>query len=1066
MRPIIAWFVDNPVAANLLMGIFLFGGALALLTVYQEEFPAIDPDVVQISVPYLGAAPQEVEDGVCVRIEEAVDGIDGIEKIRTYANEGNCRVILELVSDGDSISALNEIKSKVDGISTFPKETENPIVSKFTFRGQVMNVAVAGNVSERTLKELAQEVRDDIVGLPSVTQADVNYIRPYEISIEVSEYALRRHNLTLEQVADAIRRTSLDLPGGSIKTDGGEILLRTKGQAYVGHEFEDIVVLTRDDGTRVHLAEIARVVDGFEEGDLRARFNGKNAAMVKVARVGTEDLVDIARDVRQYIKDKQRTLPEGIELTVWMDSSEELTARLDTLVSTAVGGLVLVLIILTLFLRFRLALWVAAGIPIAIAGTLMVFPYVGFSISSLTVMAFILVLGIVVDDAIVVGERVHAHEEAGASPRDAAVNGTYEVAVPVIFGVLTTMAAFLPLTMGSGRMGDFFGVIGYVVMIALVFSILESQLILPAHLAHRSRKRRASGKSGLRARWERAQDALSQSLTRFADQVYRPFLIRAIEWRYTTATAALCVLLIVVVLIASGRVVFSFFPSIEGDTIYATLTMPEGVDSATTMAGAERIERALQQLRAEVDVGRPEGAPSVIQNVMSSVGVKIERDGPPRPSGPPQSHVAEVAVELLPLSERGGMSSTDIARRWGELTGPIPDAVELSFTAAAFSAGEPINFELRGRNVDNLRQAAAELRAELTRWNGVRDITDSFRAGKQEIKLALKPEGRNFGLTLNDLGSQVRGAFYGVEAQRIQRGEDDVRVMVRYPEAERKSIGNLEDMRIRTSDGTEVPFSAVAEYTIGRGYSTIQRVNGQRVVHVTADIDRGVATPERVISEISRTTLPEIAKRYDVDWGLAGEQEERAKAMLGLAVAAVMALFIIYALLAVPLRSYLQPLVIMSVIPFGAVGAITGHYIMNWQLMFFSLLGIVALSGVVVNASLVLVDYINRRRTEGIAVWDAVTMAGVSRFRPIILTSVTTFVGLIPLMALADPSTAFIIPMAISLAYGVMFATVITLILVPCLYMILEDFNALMGTDYDPRWSQDPDGEPEGLTAG
>jgi multidrug efflux pump subunit AcrB len=1043
VKGIITWFVDNAVAANLLMAILLVGGGVSLFVVYQEEFPNIDPDVVQIRVPYLGASPEEVERSVCVRIEESVESVQGIDRMRSTASEGMCNVMIEIAEGFDSAQVANDVKSQVDGINTFPVETERPIVSKFLFRGGVMQILLTGDAGERTLKQLGQDLREQIAALPGITQVDLAFTRPYEISVEVPEHMLRRHGLTLAQVGDAIRRTSVDMPGGSIKADAGEILLRTEGQAYTGRELEDVVVLTRADGTRLYLDEIATVVDGFEEGDLRARLNGTPAVMVKVFRVGDQDIISMAGTLKSFLADYERTLPEGLDVVIWQDESEELRTRLDTLTENARNGLFLVLAVLALFLRFRVALWVAAGIPIAILGAIMLFPFFGISISTLTVMAFILVLGIVVDDAIVVGERVYAHELNAESKRHAAIDGTYEVSVPVIFGVLTTMATFLPLMLGGGRMGDFFAVIGYVVCICLVLSIIESQLILPAHLAHRKTEGYLFERTRPVQGWIRFQSAIADALTDFASNVYRPAALRAIEYRYVTGAVALAALILVGGLLASGRIVFQFFPSVEGDRIYATLTMPEGVPIEATSRAIGQLEDGVERLKAELDAERP-GQPSLVQNVFVSLGRTIDRGGgPPRPESAGQSHFGEVAIAMPPYDVRGEVSVKAISDRWRELAGPIPDAVALSFSAAAFTTGEAINFELTGRDVDELRRMAAELRAEIGRYEGVYDLSDSFRAGKQEVRLTLKPAARTLGLTMNDLASQVRQAFYGLEVQRVQRGVDDVRIMVRYPESERRSLGNLEDMRIRTADGTEVPFASVAAVDIGRGFSSINREDGKRIVNVTGEVDRAVTTPEQVIGSLQRKVIPALLTRYDgVEVGLGGEQEERAESVASLGLGMLLALMIIYALLAIPLKSYLQPLVIMSVIPFGAIGAITGHYVMGEPLVFFSMLGMVALSGVVVNASLVLVDYVNRRRREGTEVLEAVQQAGVTRFRPILLTSITTFIGLAPLLANSNWATAFVIPMAISLAFGVMFATVITLFLVPALYMILEDVYA------------------------
>ena len=809
-----------------------------------------------------------------------------------------------------------------------------------------------------------------------------------------------------------------------------------KGKAYWGQDFENIVVVTRPDGTKLYLSDIAKIRDTFEEGDLRARFNGQPAVMIKVWQVGKEDTIEMAEDIQSYMA-QHSALPAGIEYRIWGDEAAELVERIDLLMRMALSGLVLVMVSLTLFLKFRLAMWVCAGIPIALFGTFAAFPYTDISLSTMTIMAFILVLGILVDDAIVVGERVYGHEQMGKPPVQAAIDGTWEVSIPVIFGVLTTVAAFLPLVLVDGRMSAFFGVIGWVVIIALFFSIIESQLILPAHLAHRNH---SEPSTHLSKKWNAFQSKISGALERFAEQRYKPLLERAVSFRYTTAAAGLGVLIIVCCLVISGRVIFAFFPSIEGNQVIATIEMPRGIAVDVTSQAARIVEEAAFELTRELE--QETGIPDIVVNQFTTVGQQADRESQAIRAQSGQSHIAEVVLELKPIAERGDLSAKEVANRFREMVGPIPDAVKLSFTADSFSAGEPINFELRGRNVDDLRAAAAELRSQLSRYDGVFDISDSFRAGKQEIQLSLLPEARNLGITLADLANQVRSAFYGAEVQRVQRDQDDVRIFVRYPESERSSIGNLEDMYIRTPQGTQVPFYSVAEFTLGRGYSSISRMNGKRVINVIADVDRSVVSPEEVNTSVLERVIPEIQQRYPrLDVGLSGEAEERVKALGGLFQGSLLALILIYALLAVPLRSYLQPLVIMSVIPFGAIGAIFGHYLMGYALVFFSALGIVALSGVVVNSSLVLVDYINRRRREGVPIKEAVLAAGVVRFRPIMLTSVTTFVGLLPMMSITSPATIFFVPMAISLAFGVLFATAITLLLVPALYCVVEDVS-------------------------
>ncbi len=1046
MNNIIAWFVHNSVAANLLMMILVMGGLLALPNIYQEEFPNIDIDAVHVRIPYLGAAPAEVESAVCVRVEEAVEGTEGIDKIRSSASEGFCSVVIELVEGVDTGKVANDIKSKVDAIDAFPKETEKPVTAEITIIATVLQIAISGNADERTLKLIGQRVRDDIAALPGVSQAELIFARPYEISVEVSEQTLRRHGLTLAQIGRAIERSSLDVPGGSLKTQGGEILLRTKGQAYTGREFENIIVLTREDGTSVSLGEIATVVDGFEDSKLRARFDGNPAVAIKVSRVGEEDILEIAAQVKTYLKTANEHFPEGISFTIWKDESQDLVDRMGALTKNARSGLILVLLTLTLFLRFRVALWVAAGLPVAVLGTLAVFPVAGIAISTISVMAFILVLGILVDDAIVVGERVYAHEQQGKSQLQAAIDGTREVSVPVIFGVLTTMATFIPIMNIPGPMGSFFGVLGQVVLIALFFSIIESQLILPSHLAHRKAET-SPGSNVFINRWLALQGKISGSLERAASHYYLPAVTRALAWRYVTLAVGIAVLAITVALFVSGRVVFQFFPSVEGTRLYATLTMPEGTPIEDTARAVARIESAAEQLRTELDADLAEGEPSTIRHVFASIGSFIPK-GSINNAVASQSNLAEVAIELNLPSDYSGLPTRVFANRWRELTGGIPDAIELGFISQSFGVGKAIDIELYGEDFDELRAAAGELRASLQNFSGVIDITDTFRAGKQEVQLKLRPEARSLGLTLADLGEQVRQAFYGYEAQRIQRGKDDIRVMVRYPANERRSLGDLENMRIRTADGTEVPFSSVAIATLARGYTTIRRVDGQRVVRVIADVERSVTTPEFVLATLAKGDLKDTLKRHPgVGYRLAGEAEERSESMGSLLGNALLALLVIYALLAIPLQSYFQPLVIMSVIPFGAVGAILGHFLLGMDLVFFSLLGIVALSGVVVNSSLVLVDYINKNRDGRRDLARVVGQAGAVRFRPIILTSITTFLGLTPMMLDNTASTIMFAPMAVSLAFGVLLGTAITLFLVPCLYLILEDILALIGTD-------------------
>ena len=1075
MKAAIAWFVRNPVAANLMMFVMLIaGGALTLPNLRQEEFPEITPDAVAITVEYRGASPSEVEDSICIRIEEAIEGTPDLDRIVTVAAEGVCNVTAEIVVGAHVDQAQSEIENRIDAIDTFPIEAEKPLVSKLESKRTVLRVAISGAVSEFDLKRMGQRARDEIAALPEVSQVTLLYERPYEISIEVSEDTLRRHGINLEQVAAAVRASSLDMPGGSVKTAGGEILLRAKGQAYRGLEFEEIVVLTRNDGTLVRLGDIAHVVDGFEDTELRGFFNGDPSVVVKVMMMGDEDALQVAGAVKDWLSDFENSLPEGISVTVFGDESLELVTRLAVLVENGRSGLILVLLVLALFLRFRLAMWVAAGVPIAFCGAFLFFPAFDLTISTMTVMAFILVLGILVDDAIVIGESVHTEELAGQGQIEAAIRGAQRVVVPVIFGVLTSVAAFGAILIVPGRMGDFFGTISRTAIVCLAFSLIEALLILPAHLAHRGQSRADTEReeaseeapgavramlAGAGARWTTFQSWMARGLERLGNVHYANVLERAIEWRYATVALAIGVLILTMAVLASGRLRYQFFPAVEGDIIYAALTMPRGIPLGRTQLAVEQIQQAADELREQIDEAEP--GPSIFVHTFASIGERLARFGG---SGDGDNeggaHIAEVGLELTSGLDRD-ITTSEVLQRWSELTGPIPDAVELVFQSEAFSAGEAINIEIYGTSdVEVLTRVAAEIRGHLAEYAGVIDIADSFRAGKQEVQLSVRDSALPLGLTQIDLARQVRQAFYGEEAQRIQRGRDDVRVMVRYPESERRSLGSLEEMRIRTAEGVEVPFSAVARAELVRGFATIQRMDRNRVVTVTADVNRAITTPQVVLTQVEQW-MPGFLEGYPgVSFRYGGEQREQGDAASGLLGGIAMAIMAIYVLLAIPLRSYSQPLVIMSVIPFGTVGALLGHLLMGWDVVFFSILGMVALSGVVVNSSLVMVHAVNAAREAGTPLGQAVREAAIGRFRPIALTTLTTYLGLVPLMFEAAIPAIPLIPMAISLAYGVLYASVMTLFLVPVGYLVLDDLSRIVARRGDsitrPGGAPDP----------
>ena len=1044
MNQVIAWFARNGVAANLLALLLVVAGFITTTHIRQEVFPEFSSDMITVSVVYPGAAPEEVEEGICVRVEEAIQGLEGIKQLVSHAGEGLGTVRVELLPEADVREVMDDVKSRVDAIDTFPVEAERPIIEEVLLRKQVINVAVSGDANEHALKRLAERVRDEITAIPGITQVELANARPYEISIEVSEETLRRYQLTFDDVARAVRRSSLDLPGGSIKTEGGEILLRSKGQAYRGEEFERLVLRTNPDGSRILLGDVANVVDGFAETDQSAEFDGSASVLVKVFRVGDQSALQISELVRGYVEEARARMPSGIRLTTWQDDASYLRSRLDLLQRSARNGLILVFLVLAVFLRFRLAFWVSLGIPISFLGTIWLMPTLDVSINLISLFAFIVVLGIVVDDAIVIGENIHTYQHHGKPGLQGAIEGAQELALPVVFAVMTTVAAFYPLISVEGNTGKVMRVIPLIVLPTLIFSLVESLFILPAHLRHLHSKKEGHHTRGIAGLWDGFQTKFVRALDGFIRRAYQPSLEWSLRWRYLTVTLGLAALLVTAGLVQGGWIRFFFFPPVEGDNVAAMVTMPLGTPVEVTEAAVQRLQESALTVRAEIE--RKSGQTNLYHHVLASVGTQPFRTDQSRSPGNvgssfSGSHLGEVHIEVAPSEERS-VTSTEIANRWRAETGPIANAVELTFTASIFSPGEAINVQFTGPDIAELKAVANQFQERLARYPAVFDISDSFRAGKEEIKLQIKPEAEVLGLTLADLARQVRQAFYGEEAQRVQRGRDDIKVMVRYPREDRRSLGDLENMRIRTPEGREVPFSAVAEANLGRGYADIKRVDRRRAINVTADIDTAKGEPDKIIEDLENTVLREIrAEHPRVRYTYEGSKREQAETMGGLFRGFVLALVVIYALLAIPFKSYYQPLIVMSAIPFGLIGAVWGHMLMGMDLTVLSMFGLVALTGVVVNDSLVMVDYVNRKRAKRESIMDAVRKSGVARFRPILLTSLTTFAGLTPLLLEKSVQAKFLVPMAISLGFGVMFATFITLLLVPSMYMILEDLK-------------------------
>ncbi len=1033
MKGIVAWFAENHVTANLLMIFLLLAGAFTAVTMKLEVFPETSLDRISVTMAYPGASPAEVEEGIVRRIEENVAGLAGIKRIDSVAREGVGTVNIEVMTGWDLKELLDEVKAEVDRITIFPDEAEEPVVREVTRRTQVINVAVYGDAPESTIKRLTEKIKDEITNLQGITYAELFGLRQGEIHIEISEQTLRRYGLTLGQVAQDVRRASLDLPAGSVKTTSGEILVRTKGRRYYAADYEDVAVITRTDGSTVTLGQIANLRDGFEDVDLASRFQGKPAGVIQVFRVADQNALTVAGTVKGYIEEIRPSLPAGIEISFYRDRSEILRSRMELLLRNMGIGLILVSVLLAVFLNLRLAFWVTLGIPISFAAGIMVLPRLDVSINMISLFAFITVLGIVVDDAIVVGENIFRKQDEGLKGLDGAVNGAMEVGRPVVFAVLTTVVAFWPLLLGSGTMGKVMRNIPIVVIVVLLGSLVESLLILPAHLAGSQRGGKQKSKSSIEekrvARW--LQWVIKGPYARLVD-----FCVR---WRYATASLGIVMLMLTLGIYKGGLIKFTLFPKIDSDTLVCSLTMPAGTPVEYTTKIVAQLEQSAKETLAEADKQRPEGVPPLFEHSVASVGFHSGGHGP-MDSGPQQgSHLAEVTVQLLEGEQRE-VSASHLANLWREKVGVIPDAESVTFQSALFSAGNPIEVHLSLEDHDQLLAAADELKEELRGYPGVFDVSDSFLLGKEEMQLKLKLAARSLGLTLDDLARQVRHAFYGAEALRLQRDQDEVKVMVRYTEPERKSLGNLEEMRIRAPDGSEVPFSQVAEVKMEHGYASIQRAQRLRVIKVAGDVDETVVNANEVRIDLGNGFLPQLKNYYPgLRYTIEGEGKEQAESMGDVVRGFAIALFGIYALLAIPFRSFTQPLVVMSAIPFGMIGAVFGHLVMGYNLSLLSMFGIVGLAGVVVNDSLVLIDATNRIRGQVKDAHDAIMAAAALRFRAIILTSLTTFAGLTPMLLERSLQAQFLIPMAISLGFGVLFGTGITLLLVPSLYMILED---------------------------
>jgi len=1021
-KGIIAWFANNHVAANLMMIIIIMAGLFSVATITKKAMPDIDLPIIQVRMAYPGATPADVEKGIVILIEEAVEDVDGINTIRSVAQEGNAQVTLEVDESYNINEVLNDVKTRVDSIVNLPVDAEPAVVMRTLIRNDALRIEIHGDINPVSQKELAQQIRDELLELDDVTTVTLQGARPYEIGIEVSENTLLKYGLSLDQIAQRIRASSLDLPAGSIDTEGGEILVRTQALAYNYQDFDKIVLLTTTDGTILTLGDIATIVDGFEDTETYARFDGNPSVSITVQTTSNQNMLQVTESVRQFVAERSQTLPEGIEMDIWADTSYYLQDRLDLMTENLLMGALFVLIILSLFLELKLAFWVIVGIPISFLGAFALMPSVGLDLNMLSLFGFIMVLGIVVDDAIIIGESAHHSMTKYGHSTKSIVHGAQRVALPATFGVLTTIMAFLPLLMISGFAAAFTESIGWVVILCLVFSLVESKLILPSHLVH-------FGKPNPNSWFNKIPDRCNAVLSKFVHNRYIPFLHKCIVNRYITLSTFVGILIISGGLLAGGLVRVVFLPEIPSDFVQASVTMVEGSPEEQTRDIMNKLEEAVLSLNGNFEFDDSEtGEVStdivdhfiIIGSGVSSGTAAIEMD---------KDVANQIDADLI----------TEYLLNY---VGDMPGLKSLTFSSGQVFGGNPISYQLVSNNPQELTAAAAELEAKLRTYNGLINIKNEAVNSKDELRLQLMPRAEIMGFTLNDLSTQVRNAFYGSQAQRLQRGDDEVRVMVRYPEQERVSIGDLEDMYIRTNDGDAVPFSSIASFDMQPGYAQINRVEGERSVAVNADIIEALVEPSLVNNDIKNNFFPELKTRYpSVDYREDGGTAEQQTIIQDMVRGMLFAIFGIYALLAIPLRSYTQPIMIMGVIPFGAIGAILGHLIVGIPVNFMSFLGIIALSGVVVNDSIILVNFVNKAKESGTTIIEAVVNGGARRFRAILLTSLTTFFGLLPILLETSMQAQFLIPMATSLAFGIVFATVITLLLIPCLYVILEDFK-------------------------
>ncbi len=1056
MNKLLATFARNTVFANIILLLIFFAGFLATKLTVRESFPEFAIDKLVITVPYPGADPEEVEEGINQKIEDALESVQGIDLYTTKSKEGLASVIVDVKDGYDTSEVLDTVRSYVNAISTLPVDAEKPIIRAIVKKQVVMLLALSGDLNEKQLKQWGERIKDEVKLNPLISQVEAYGTREYEIGIEISEEKLRKYGLNFDQVANVVRKSSFNLAGGTLRTVGEEIRIRTVGRKYTGEELAKIVVLARPGGEIITLDKIAQIKDGFTEDPIIATIDDQPAMFVQIAKTEEEDAIKISNAVQAFVVEKQKILPPGVHISVFYDTTNSLRARINLLTRNGVIGLGLVFFMLWLFLDLRLSFWAGLGIPISIAGAMFVLWTIDASINMISLFGLIMVLGIVVDDAVVVGESIYVHRQRGESPFDAAVNGVSEVAMPVFAAVTTTIVAFIPLAYVGGTMGKFIAILPIVVIACLAFSLVESLLLLPAHLSHLpdlNKKKKLWGPFDL---IERGRSSVSQGLESFIEKRYTPFIAKVLDWRYVSLAVAISVLIISMGLVKGGLVKFQVMPKFDGFVITSTAEFPEGTPPGITSEALDQIESAFDRLAAKTTTSS--GEPLVRQR-LRLVGQVLSGD-----MGATGPHMGSIQIILLP-SEKRGIHSNDLLIEWEKEIGEIPGIKSLSFAGMhAGPSGAEIEVWLQGHDMDALRHASDDLQDALSEFAGVYQISSDYAQGKNELQLSLKPEATTLGLTVQDLARQINAGFYGREAFRLQRGSDDIRVKVRYTASERTRVSDFERVHIRTSDGREVPLLSVADISFAPGFSTITRTDGLRRIKVTAEVNNKQANSSEIFAELEKTIFRDLKRDYpDVHLAMQGSKKNMRESFDTLKVGYPIAMVGIFVIIATIFRSYIQPFIILFTIPFGLIGAIIAHLLFGYDLSMMSIFGMVALSGVVINDAIVLIERVNENLTLGMKLFDAITQAGARRFRAIFLTSISTVGGLVPLIVETDMQAQFLIPMALSVAGGVIFATVLTLVLIPSLLVIMNDFRRVFQKGLTGRWPTREEVEPRSL---